>query len=318
MQMLEYIFSYEFVNAVLRMSTPLIFAGMAAVIGAKANILCIAYEGIMLFAALGGALGSAYSQNIFVGILCGQLCGIIIAALFAYFVLYLDTKPLLAGIALNTLGSGGTVYVVYLLTGMKQDTSALASLKFPSLNIPLIKDIPILGKLLSGHNIMAYIALLSVLATWFLIYKTKLGLRIRAVGEEPNAATSVGINVKKIKFIAMLLSGVLASFGGMYMSMGYLPYFTTNMIAGRGFIAIAAQNLGRGNPLFTVIYTIVFGAAGAIGNMAQSFRLPSQFASMVPYVITIIGLIIMGANNIRKANNANTLKNALNKNTMKH
>ncbi len=295
----EYIFSTEFLFAVIRMATPLIFVGMAAVVGAKANVLCIAYEAMMLFAALGGVVGSALTQNIFVGIIVGILSGLIIAAIFAYFVLYLDTKPLLAGLALNTLGTGGTVYIVYLITGMKLDTSSLASLRFPALEIPIIEKIPYIGKLISGHNVLSYIAFISVVLVWYIVYRTKLGLRIRAVGEDPAAAASVGINVNKTKFIALLISGVLASMGGLFMSMGYMPYFTTNMTAGRGFIGIAAQNLGRGNPLWTMLYTLVFGASMATGNIAQSFRLPSQFASMMPYLITLIGLVMIGIRNKR-------------------
>lgn len=293
--MLEYILSEDFIFAVIRMATPLIFVGMAAVIGAKANILCIAYEAMMLFAALGGVIGSAYSQNLFVGMLCGMGASLVIAAIFAYFVLYLDTKPLLAGLALNTLGIGTTVYIVFLLTGMKLDTSSLSSLRFPTFEIPLIKDIPVVGALLSGHNALSYTALLSVILVWALIYRTRLGLRIRAVGENPEASASVGIDVKRTKFIALLLSGILAALGGLFMSMAYMPYFTTDMTAGRGFIGIAAQNLARGNPIGTMIYTFVFGASMAIGNVAQSYRLPSQLASMMPYLITLIGLVIIGA-----------------------
>lgn len=298
--MIENIFSFSFLDSVLRMSTPLIFVGMAAVVGAKANVLCIAYEGMMLFAALGGVIGSAYTNNIFVGVLLGILLGVMIAAMFAYFVLYLDTPPLLAGLALNTFSGGATVYVVFLLTGMKQDTSNLASLKFPNVDIPLLKDIPVLGDILSGHNLMTYLAFLAVLFVWFLIKKTRLGVRIQAVGQNADAAVSVGINVKKTKFIALVLSGVLASLGGMYMSMGYLPYFTTAMIAGRGFIGIAAQNLGVGNPLLTMLFTIIFGATMAVGNVAQSYRLPSQFASMMPYLFTLVGLLLMGIGTRRK------------------
>lgn len=295
--MLDYIFSLNFIFAVIRMGTPLLFVGMAAVIGAKANILCIAYEGMMLFAALGGVIGSAYSQNIFVGMITGILAGSLIAIIFAYFVLYLNTKPLLTGLALNTFGTGGTVYIMYLLTGMKLDTSSLASLQFPTVNIPLIKDIPLIGAILSGHNFLSYLAFVVVFVVWYFIFKTKTGLRIRAVGEDPHAAASVGINVKKTKFIAMIISGVLASLGGLFMSMGYMPYFTNAMTAGRGFIGIAAQNLGRGNPIFTMLYTLVFGGAMAIGNTAQSYRLPSQFASMTPYLVTLIGLVVIGSRN---------------------
>ena len=282
--MLTYDFIMQFISSVLRMSTPLILVGMAAVIGAKANILCVAYEGMMLFAALGGVLGSAYSQNIFVGVFCGIAAGIVIASIFAYFVLYLDARPLLSGLALNTFANGGT-----------QDTSTLVSLKFPVVHIPVIESIPVVGDLVSGHNLMVYFAFASVVFAWFLINKTQLGIRIQAVGKNPDAAASVGINVRKTKFIALVLSGILASFGGMYLSMGYLPYFTADMAAGRGFIAIAAQNMGVGNPILTMIFSIIFGFAMAVGNVAQAYRLPSQFASMAPYLLTIISMWVMGA-----------------------
>lgn len=298
--MLEQIFSVDFIFSVVRMGTPLLFVAMAAVVGAKADVLCIAYEGMMLFAALGGVVGSAFSQNLIIGALTGMICGVAIAAIFAYFVLYLNTTPLLAGLALNTLGTGGTVYAVYLLTGMKQDTSALQSLRFPDLHIPFIQDIPVIGQILSGHNVLSYLAFISVIVVYYLVFKTKLGLRIRSVGENPVAAESVGINVNRTKFIALIISGVIASFGGLFMSMAYMPYFTTNMTSGRGFIGIAAQNLGRGNPIITMIYTLIFGGVMAVGTIAQSFRLPSQFASMMPYLITLIGLAVIGAQTKRK------------------
>ncbi len=298
--MLDYIFSLGFWQTILRMTTPVLFASMAATIGDKANVLCIGYEGIMLFAALGGVIGSAYTQSLLAGVLLGLACGLLMTFLFSYFVLYLQTKPLLAGLAINTLSSGATIYIVYLLTGMKLNTSLLPSLQFPTVEIPLIRDIPVLGPMLSGYNLLTYLSFLSVYLTWFLLQRTKFGLRVRAVGKDPAAAESVGIDVNKTKMLALLLSGVLASFGGMYMSMGYLKYFATDMIAGRGSLGIAAQRLGVSNPLLVMGVTVVFGLATAIGNMAQTYRLPSQFASMLPYAFTIIALAVMGEINIRK------------------
>lgn len=292
--MIEKILSIDFLISTFRLMTPLLFTAMAAVIGGKASVLCIAYESIMLCAALGGVLGSAFSGNLIIGMLIGISSGCIIAIIFGYFVLYLNAPPLLAGLALNTLGSGMTVYVVYLLTGMKQDTSTLLSLKYPIINLPIIQDIPIIGKLLSGHNLLVYLSFLSVIFVWFLLNKTKLGIHIRAVGTNPSAAASVGINVNKTKLTALLISGVLASFGGMYLSMAYLPYFTTDMTAGRGFISIAAQNLGQGDPILTTLFSFIFGAAMSLGNISQSFRLPAQFASMMPYLFTIFGVWIRG------------------------
>ena len=197
---------------------------------------------------------------------------------------------------------------MYLLTGMKLNTSTLPSKQFPSVDIPVIKDIPFLGPFLSGHNLMVYISFLATYVVWFLLFRTKLGLRIRAVGKDPNAAASMGIDVKKTKFIALIISGLLASFGGMYMSMGYMKYFSADMIAGRGFLGIAAQRLGASNPVFVLIVTIIFGAATAFGITAQtlpSVNLPAQFASMTPYLATLIGLAIMGEINISRQKKRN-------------
>lgn len=297
--MLEHIFSVAFIFSIVRMSTPILFASMAAVVGAKADILCIGYEAMMLFAALGGVLASAYTQSLIIGMLVGILSGLTIAGIFAYFVLYLNTTPLLAGLALNMLGTAGTVFIVFLLTGRKLDTSILASLTFPAIHIPLIENIPVIGPAISGHNALSYLGLFAVFFVYYLIYRTKLGLQIRAAGENPEAAEAAGIDVKKTKLIAMLISGIIASFGGMYLSMAQMPYFITNITAGRGFIGIAAQNLSGGNALGTMMATIVFGISMAFGNLAQSFRLPSQFASVLPYLMTILGSVIVGAKRLR-------------------
>ena len=292
--LMTFILSPAFANAVVRMSTPLIFVSMAAVLGAKANILCIAYEGMMLFAALGGVIGSALSQNLLVGMLCGVAAGCLIAGLFAYFVLVLKTKVMLVGLALNTLGSGGTIFALYVISGQKASSISLNSLQFPNLDIPIIKDIPVLGEILSGHNLLTYLAYLSVILVYILLFKTPLGLRIRSVGESPDAAESVGTNVVKVQVIALMIGGVLASFGGMYMSMGYTPYFTRDMMNGRGFNGIAAQNLGAGHPILTLLCAILFGAADALGIALQTSRMPPQLASLVPYITTLVGLVIIG------------------------
>jgi len=311
--MLAYIFSIGFWQTIMRMTTPVLFASMAAVIGDMASILCIGYEGIMLGSALGGVIGSAFSSNLLVGVLLGMAIGLILTFIFSYFVLYLNTKPLLAGLSINTLASGATIYTVYLLTGMKLNTSTMQSLQFPTINIPIIKDIPFIGPLLSGHNLMTYLSFISVVFTWILLYRTKLGLRIRAVGKDPVAAASVGINAKKTKMIALLISGVLASLGGMYMSMGYLKYFTVGMIAGRGSLGIAAQRLGVSKPLMVTIVTVFFGFATAIGNMAQAYHLPSQFATMLPYAVTLVTLIIFGEINYQSNKKAPKLKEEMRK-----
>ena len=294
MEALKSILSAQYLFSIIRGTTPLLFASMAAVVIRRAGIICIAFEGMMLFAAFGGVLGSALTQSVLGGVACGVLFGLLVAMIYAYFVLSLKANTYLTGLAINMLGSGGTIFLLYLATGDKGVSTALNSLSVPSINIPLIKDIPILGDVLSGHNVLTYIAFASVLAVYILINKTVLGLRIRSVGENPDAAASVGIRVIRTRFVAILIGGVLASLGGIYMSMGYLPFFTRDMIAGRGFIGIAAQNLGGAMPVPTMLAALAFGAAEAASNILQALRLPAEFMQMIPYAATLIGLMLVG------------------------
>ena len=300
MEALKSILSAQYLFSIIRVTTPLLFASMAAVVIRRAGIICIAFEGMMLFAAFGGVLGSALTQSVLGGIACGVLFGMLIAMVYAYFVLSLKANTYLTGLAINMLGSGGTVFLLYISTGDKGVSTALNSLVVPSVKIPLVKDIPILGEVLSGHNALTYLAFLAVIAVYFLINKTVLGLRIRSVGENASAAASVGIKVVRTQFIAIVIGGLLASFGGLYMSMGYLPFFTRDMIAGRGFIGIAAQNLGGAMPIPTMLAALAFGAAEAASNILQSLRLPAEFMQMIPYAATLIGLMLVGRPDVPK------------------
>lgn len=181
---------------------------------------------------------------------------------------------------------------MYKVCNDKASTSGLPSCNVPSIDLPLIKSIPVIGEMISGHNLLTYLAFFSVIVVWILIYKTPLGLRIRAVGENAHAAESVGIKVMNVQFIALFLSGIFAGLGGAFMSMGYLSFFSRDMIAGRGFIALAAQNMGGAAPLGTLIASIIFGIADALSNMLQTLNVPAELVQMQPYLLTIIGLVI--------------------------
>lgn len=287
--LLSAIFSADFIYSIIRVTTPLLFAGLAALLANKGGVLHIAFEGIMLTAAFCGVVGSAYSQNLLIGLLSGMAGGILISVLMGYFNQILKANVTLTGIALNTFASGGSVFMLYVLVNDKGLSTALNSLTFPAINIPIVKDIPILGTILSGHNVLTYISFLCVIFVSVLLYRTPLGLRIRTVGESENAAASVGINVIKIKFITLIISGAIASLGGIYMSMGYLSWFARDMVAGRGFMGIAAQNLG-GQPIPTMIASLAFGMANALSNVLQTLNVPAEFVQAIPYVATLIGL----------------------------
>lgn len=291
---LNIIFSASFIGTVLRVSTPLLLAAMAALVSGQGGVMCIAFEGVMLSAALGAVIGSSLFASSLMGVVFGILFGLFIIGLFAYFVLILKANSVLTGLALNILASGGTIFILYLLTGEKSSSTGLASVPLPNINIPFIQDIPFIGEIFSGHNAMTYVALIATVVIYILINKTTLGLRIRSVGENEDAAESVGINVNRIKVTSLLIAGVLASLGGIYMSMGYLPFFTKDMVSGRGFMALAAQNLGSGQVFGTFISVLFFSVTESLSNIFASLNLPAELLQTIPYLATIFGLIVVG------------------------
>ncbi len=289
---LQGIFSAFFLASVLRISTPLILPALGGLVSELAGATNIALEGIMLTAAFTGVVVSAYTKSVLLGVVMGILSGVMIAALLAYFHLYLQTDLLLAGIALNIMASGGTTFLLYVLIGDKGNSTTLASGVVPNVTIPIIHNIPVLGTIVSGHNIFVY---LGILLTWLvsvMLYHTRFGMHLRAVGENPAAAESLGINVRLTRLYAILISGALASLGGLNLSMAYLTLFQRDMTAGRGFIALAAVFLGGRTPWGTFIAAMLFGFFDALSNQLGSLKVPSMWVQMIPYVATIIALVI--------------------------
>lgn len=292
MNALNIIFTTDFAFMVFRVTTPILFVAFGAMISRRAGIMNISLEGMMLVGALFGVIGSTYTQSVMAGVLCAILASLVLSLIFAYFVLKLKSDLILTGIALNLMASGGTVFLLSILCGDKGVSTSMNSLVVPSIEIPLIKNIPILGEILSGHNLLTYVAILSVFVVHILINKSPLGLRICSVGENPNAAESVGISVVKTRFIALMITGVFCGLGGAFMSMGYVSWFARDMAAGRGYIALAAQNLGNATPLGTFLASFLFGIADAMSSSLQVLSVPAEFIQMIPYVTTIVGLII--------------------------
>lgn len=292
MNVFHSICSTDFVFMWIRVATPILLASLGAVVCSKAGVVNLGLEGIMLISALFGVLCGAVGGNLFWGIVGGIGSALIVSVIFAYFHLVLKANSTLCGTAINTAAAGLTVFVLQLATGEKGNSSSLHSFAFPEVEIPLIKDIPILGDILSGHNSLTYIAIIMVILVYLLMYKTPLGLRMRAVGENEHAASSVGQNVIKIRFIAILICGVLAGLGGMYLSMGYMNMFVRDMVAGRGFIALAACSMGQATPVGALVSSLVFAFFDGLSNILQVLQLPSQFVQMLPYVATIAGLTI--------------------------
>jgi simple sugar transport system permease protein len=289
---LRSIFSAAFLASVLRISTPLILPALGGLITDLSGAVNIALEGIMLTSAFTGVVVSAYSGSVFLGVLAGVASGVLISFVLGWFHLHLETNIILAGIAINILATGGTIFLLYVLTGDKGNSQSLASGRVPNINIPLIQDIPFLGRVISGQHIFVWLAFILTWLVSIYLYRTPWGTHLRAVGENPQAAETMGINVKRTRMIALLISGFLASFGGMTMSMAYLTIFQREMTAGRGFIALAAVYLGGRKPWGTLLAAILFGFADALSHQLGSLRIPSQLVQTIPYIVTILALVI--------------------------
>ena len=229
--MWEMLLTPEFFNSILRATTPILFATLASGVAAKAGICNMALEGILLFCALFGVIFSNLTGSWVIAILLTMLCGGMIGLILAFFILNLKTDEILAAIAINLTATGGTVLLLLAFSG-DRGSSTFSTVPAPSLDIPLVGSIPFIGEILSGRNVLTYLSILMVIVMHLFLYKTPLGLKIRAVGENKNAAESVGISSRKIQYIALIISGVLCSLGGYFLSGGYMNAFTKDMQAG--------------------------------------------------------------------------------------
>lgn len=278
--------------SIIRVMTPLLFASMACMIFTKGGVDSIATEGIMLMCSMAGAVGAWMFSSAGGGLLFGVFIGVMLSFIFGYVTLTLKANQVLAGIALNILAVGLTVFIVYYLTGEKGSSQSLATPVLPNVDIPGLKDIPGLGGVLSGHNILTYVSLLTVALLHFFLYKTRAGLRMRTVGENPNAAESVGLSVMKYKYLTLLIAGALAGMGGAFMSLGYVSFFSKNMVAGRGFIGMAAESMGQGVPGGVLLATLLFSVADALSVRLQLMSLPPELMQLLPYLVTIVAIAV--------------------------
>lgn len=296
-----------FIFSTIRISTPILFVALCAVVSHKAGLLNLAAESMMLASALTGVIVSALSQNLWIGIFAGAAVSVLVALFLCFAAFIMKVDLYLMSIALNMAMSGATVFVMYLLTGVKSNTAAtFKSLQMPNIHIPVIKDIPFIGSIVSGHNGFTYIAIVMIFLVWFLIYRTKLGLRMRVVGENPLAAEAVGINPRVIYTIAFSIAAFIASLGGMYLSMGYQNFFIRDITGGRGFIGMSASNIVNGNPFLSALMSLIFGLAEAVTNNIKIFIADQQLLSSLPYIITVVLIFVMSA--IRTYSNRNKLR----------
>lgn len=291
-EMLGLIFSENFLATVIRVGVPLMFAAMSAYVASLSGMPNIAVEGIMLMSCLLAVLGSYWTQSAFLGLLIAIAGGLLMGGLIAFMTMRLGTSPILVGIALNTFSLSFTVFLLFMVTGNKGTSASLASKTLPVVTIPFIEKIPILRAIFSGQYTLTYVCFGIIILIAILVYKTPFGLRMKASGLDANAARSVGINVNRVRLIAVLMSAALAALGGAYMTLGYLSSFTKGMTSGAGWIGIAAQAMGGSNFLVVGVTTFFFSVFNALTTIFALYNLPSELITIIPYVGVFIGLVI--------------------------
>ncbi|MCY7348475.1 MAG: ABC transporter permease [Pyrinomonadaceae bacterium] len=266
----------------IRLATPLIFAALGGMFAERSGIINIALEGLMLAGAFTAAVATYELSNPYLGMLCGMLAGGVTAAVYAVAVIKFEADQVVAGTAINFLMLG----LPQLLSGAIYDSSGSTPQIAKGFLLPEFLNI----------NIASLLAFLLIPICWYVLYKTPFGLRLRAVGENPSAADAAGVSVLKLRYTAVILSGVLAAAGGAYLSIGQSSLFTRGMTAGRGFIALAALILAKWRPVQVLIACLFFGFTEALTIPLANYRLasgetiPVQFVQIIPYVLTIIVL----------------------------
>ncbi|MFT3974642.1 MAG: ABC transporter permease [Amaricoccus sp.] len=292
----------QLAGASLRLATPLLLACLAGLFSERAGIFDIGLEGKMLAAAFAAAAFAAVTGSPWIGLLAGIGASLVLSLIHGLASITLKGNQLISGVAINFLASGLTVLIGQNWFGMGGQTPQLqASQRFLGLTWPFVDQIapiPIVGPfykhVVSGHNILVYVALAAVPLTWWVLYRTRFGLRLRAVGENPAAVDTAGVSVVRLRYAAVMIAGVLCGIAGAYLSIAMAAGFNREMTAGKGFIALAALIFAKWRPWPALGACLLFGLLEAIGIRYQAITIPGvgvvpvQFMQALPYILTVV------------------------------
>ncbi|WP_424447226.1 ABC transporter permease [Microbacterium arborescens] len=273
------------------LSVPLVFGALGGVIGERVGVVNVAIEGQLLLGAFSAALLSSITGNPFVGLIGAMIGGVLVSFVLAAFAIKYLVEQVIVGVVLNVLVTGLTGFLYGALL-VPNESELNRPVRFTRLEIPLLSDIPIIGPVLFNQTIIVYLMFVTVAVVTWALYRTRWGLRLRAVGEHPQAADTVGINVNRSRFWNVSLAGAIAGIGGAYFTLVSVPQFGKEMTAGLGFIALAAVIFGRWDPLRAALAGLLFGFATNLQNLLTVLRtpIPSEFMLMLPYVVTILAV----------------------------
>ncbi len=298
---MDYLSILEIFDSAVRLGTPLLLACLAGLFSERAGIFDIGLEGKILVSAMFAASVATLSGSVWLGLLAGVAGSVAFSGIHGLASITFRGNQLISGVALNFLASGITVLIAEAWFGLGGRTPGLSGKeRFLPIELPgaeALSGVPIFGplykELISGHTLLVYVALLMVPVSWFVLYRTRFGLRLRAVGENPAAVDTAGISVVRLRYASMLIAGVLCGLAGVYLSTGLGAGFGKEMSAGRGYIALAALIFAKWRPWYALGATMLFGLLEAVANRYQNidlggFIVPVQFMQALPYILTVI------------------------------
>ncbi|WP_163847273.1 ABC transporter permease [Pseudooceanicola aestuarii] len=290
----------QILDSTVRLGTPLLLACLAGLFSERAGIFDIGLEGKMLAAAFFSAAVAVLSGSVMLGLLAGIAASMVLSAIHGLASITFRGNQLISGVAINFLAAGATVLVAEDWFAQGGRTPPLGDARFPPITLPLadtLRDVPVLGPLyhdlISGHTVLVYVAFLAVPLTWWILYRTRFGLRLRAVGENPAAVDTAGVSVVGLRFAAVAICGLLCGIAGAYLATALQAGFVKDMTAGRGYIALAALIFAKWRPWYALASTMLFGLLQAVAVRYQNidigdFVIPVQFMDALPYILTIV------------------------------
>lgn len=287
------LFSISTLQATLRLATPTALAAMAGVVSERSGVVNLGLEGMIIGGAFAAAYAAFLTGSPWIGVLAALVVGLALGGALGLFAVGFRANHVVSGIGLNMLMLGLTTWLMQVVWKTRGASPTVASL--PEVSIPILKSIPILGPVLGTHTPLVYLMLLLVPVMWLWLFRSKWGLRVRVVGERPEAADTMGIAVHRTQFLCVVASGAIAALGGAHLSLGHLSWFSQNMSAGRGYMAIAALIFGRWNPLGAALAALLFALTDALQMRVQTLQMPwpSELVQMLPYLLAIA--VVAGA-----------------------
>lgn len=290
LQLLHLLTSGDFWQLALRDAALLSLPALGGVISERSGVVNIAMEGMMLTGAFFAVVASLAWNNAFLAVLVAMVAGGLMALIHAVISIRFNADQIISGFAINIAAIGLTTFLNAKLSNFQGLPQVSAGGRLPTVNIPVLSNIPFFGEVLFQQNIIVYVAMALLVIVNIILFRTRLGLRLRAVGEHPQAADTAGISVARIRYGAVIASGLLSGLAGAFLSIGIANIFNDNMTGGRGYIALAAMIFGKWTPWGAFAACVIFGLGDALGASSSALSVPLYFLQMAPYVLVLIVL----------------------------